>query len=133
MGLLVYCEDGFQLLEGCYEENSLKIVLSILWFMVALLGLAFPALAETSNGSKIFSANCASCHVGGGNILLTQKTLEKEALLKYLENYDINPVQAIIYQLQNGKNAMPAYKDKLSEQEILEVATYVFQKAEQGW
>lgn len=93
-----------------------------------------PALAaETSNGAKIFSNNCASCHLGGGNILLSQKTLQKEALSEYLENYTSDSIQAIIYQVKNGKNAMPAFKNKLSEQDILEVAAYVFQKAEQGW
>ncbi|WP_460205805.1 cytochrome c6 PetJ [Scytonema sp. NUACC21] len=89
--------------------------------------------AETSNGAKIFKDNCAACHIGGGNILIAEKSLKKEALLNYLENYETAQIEAIVYQVQNGKNAMPAFKGKLSEQEILQVAAYVFQKAEQGW
>ncbi|TAE53362.1 MAG: cytochrome C [Nostocales cyanobacterium] len=89
--------------------------------------------AETSTGSKIFQANCASCHRGGANILIEQKTLEKTALSKYLENYENDPIKAIISQIQNGKNAMPSFKNKLSDQDILDVAAYVFQKAETGW
>jgi cytochrome c6 len=103
---------------------------------IALFKLTFisPALAaETSNGAKIFEANCSSCHIGGGNILINQKTLKKEALSKYLENYDRDSIEAIIHQVQNGKNAMPAFKAKLSAEEILEVAAYVFQNAEEGW
>lgn len=103
---------------------------------IALFKLTFisPALAaETSNGAKIFEANCASCHIGGGNILISQKTLKKEALSKYLENYNSDSIEAIIHQVQNGKNAMPAFKEKLSVEEILEVAAYVFQNAEKGW
>ncbi len=114
----------------------MRIFLLIMVWAIALFGFTFihPALAvETSNGAKIFNANCASCHIGGGNILIEQKTLKKEALSKYLENYNNDSMAAIIHQLQNGKNAMPAFKDKLSDQEILEVATYVFQNAEQGW
>lgn len=114
----------------------MRILLLILLSAIALFKLTFisPALAaETSNGAKIFDANCASCHIGGGNILISQKTLKKEALSKYLENYDGDSIEAIIHQVQNGKNAMPAFKDKLSPQEILEVAAYVFQNAEQGW
>lgn len=114
----------------------MRIFLLILLSAIALFGFTFihPALAvEISNGAKIFNANCASCHIGGGNILIEQKTLKKEALSKYLENYNNDSMAAIIHQLQNGKNAMPAFKDKLSDQEILEVATYVFQNAEQGW
>lgn len=124
------------MLEACYEEILLRILLLILLLAIALFKLTFisPALAaETSNGAKIFEANCASCHIGGGNILISQKTLKKEALSKYLENYDRDSIQAIIPQVQNGKNAMPAFKSKLSPNEILEVATYVFQNAEQGW
>lgn len=103
---------------------------------IALFKFTFisPALAaEISNGAKVFEANCASCHIGGGNILISQKTLKKEALSKYLENYDSDSIEAIIHQVQNGKNAMPAFKGKLSAEEILEVAAYVFQNAEQGW
>jgi cytochrome c6 len=115
----------------------LRIVFFIVLFaIVALFQFTFihPAFAaEVSNGVKIFNANCASCHIGGGNILISEKTLKKEALSRYLENYNTDSIQAIIHQVQNGKNAMPAYKSKLSEQEILEVAAYVFQKAEQGW
>ncbi len=124
------------MLEACYEEILLRILLLILLLAIALFKLTFisPALAaETSNGAKIFEANCASCHIGGGNILISQKTLKKEALSKYLENYDRDSIQAIIHQVQNGKNAMPAFKSKLSPDEILEVAAYVFQNAEQGW
>ncbi|WP_017315086.1 cytochrome c6 PetJ [Mastigocladopsis repens] len=114
----------------------MRRVLFIFIFAIALFQFTFIHTAfagEISNGGKIFNANCASCHIGGGNILIDEKTLKKEALSKYLENYDADSIQAIIYLVQNGKNAMPAYKSKLSEQEILEVAAYVFQKAEQGW
>ncbi|NDJ22924.1 c-type cytochrome [Nostoc sp. B(2019)] len=114
----------------------MRILLLILLLAIALSKLTFvrPALAaETPNGAKIFNANCASCHIGGGNILINHKTLKKEALSKYLANYDNDSIQAIIYQVQNGKNAMPAFRSKLSSQEILEVATYVSQQAEQGW
>ncbi|MBD6620257.1 c-type cytochrome [Komarekiella sp. 'clone 1'] len=114
----------------------MRIFLLILLLAIALSRLTFtrPALAaETSTGAKIFDANCASCHIGGGNILINHKTLKKEALSKYLANYDSDSIQAIIYQVQNGKNAMPAFKSKLSSQEIVEVATYVSQQAEQGW
>ncbi|MFN6560630.1 MAG: cytochrome c6 PetJ [Nostoc sp. ChiSLP01] len=114
----------------------MRILLLILLLAIALFNLTFinPALAaETSNGAKIFEANCASCHIGGGNILIAEKTLKKEALSKYLKNYDNDSIQAIIHQVQNGKNAMPAFKDKLTPEEILQVAAYVFENAQQGW
>ncbi|MBD2504292.1 cytochrome c6 PetJ [Anabaena azotica] len=114
----------------------MRIILLVLLLAIAIFKLIFtsPALAaETPTGAKIFENNCASCHIGGGNILIAEKTLKKEALSKYLENYDTDSIQAIIHQVQYGKNAMPAFKDKLSNEEILAVAAYVFQKAEQDW
>ncbi|YAG12803.1 Cytochrome c6 [Nostoc sp. DSM 114161] len=123
-------------MEACCEEILLRIFFLILLLAIALFNLTFinPALAaETSDGAKIFEANCASCHIGGGNILIAEKTLKKEALSKYLKNYDNDSIQAIIHQVQNGKNAMPAFKDKLTPEEILQVAAYVFENAQQGW
>ncbi|NJM71721.1 MAG: c-type cytochrome [Scytonema sp. RU_4_4] len=114
----------------------MRRVLFIVFLAIASFQFTFidsALAAEISNGAKIFNANCASCHIGGGNILIAEKTLKKQALSKYLKDYDTDSMQAIIYQVQNGKNAMPPFKSKLSEQEILEVAAYVFQKVEQGW
>ncbi|MBD2356374.1 c-type cytochrome [Tolypothrix sp. FACHB-123] len=114
----------------------MRIILFILLLAIAFLKFTFilPAFAiEASAGAKIFDANCSSCHIGGGNILISHKTLKKEALSDYLENYNQEGIKAIIHQVQNGKNAMPAFKNKLSNEEILEVAAYVFQKAETGW
>lgn len=108
---------------------TLLLILALFRFTFILPAIA----AETSNGAKIFHANCSSCHIGGGNILISQKTLRKEALSMYLENYNQDSIQAIIHQVQNGKNAMPAFQSKLSNEEILEVAAYVFQQAEKGW
>ena len=117
----------------------MRIVLLIFLLAIALFNFTFSSSAlaaddvVTANGAKIFNGSCANCHIGGGNILIDEKTLKKEALSKYLENYDNDPILAIISELQNGKNAMPAFKAKLSDQEMLEVAAYVLQKAEQGW
>ncbi len=114
----------------------MRIFLVILLLAIAWCKLIFiyPALAvEAENGEKIFKANCTSCHIGGANILIESKTLKKEALSKYLENYDSNPIQVISNQIYAGKGAMPSFKDKLTQEEILAVAAYIFQKSEQGW
>jgi cytochrome c6 len=119
-----------------FEEQILRIFSLILLLAIALLQLIFihPAQAgDSANGRGIFQANCASCHIGGGNILIEHKTLQKPALLTNLSNFDLDPVGAIIQQVRNGKGAMPAFKDKLSGEKIFEVATYVFQESENGW
>ncbi len=106
----------------------------ILFLLLFGLVLQTPALAEEDlSGSKIFSNSCASCHINGNNVLIASKTLKKEALLQYLKGYEEEPESAIINQVTNGKNAMPAFKNRLTPVEIERVASYVVQQAEQGW
>ena len=62
------------------RKNTLKKILSVLLLAVVLFTIAFnrPALAaDTANGAKIFSANCAACHMGGRNVVMAGKTLQK--------------------------------------------------------
>lgn len=50
-----------------------------------------------------------------------------------LEKYGMLDAQAIIYQVTNGKNAMPAFKGRLSATDIEDVTYYVLDQAEKGW
>ncbi len=111
-------------------RRLISLLLALIVFTVFTDTSARPALAvEIDNGAKIFTANCAACHVGGGNVIIATKTLKKQAL----QLYEMDSIEAIIYQLQNGKNAMPAFKDRLDAVEIEDVAAYVLDKAEKGW
>jgi cytochrome c6 len=67
--------------------------------------------------------------MGGRNVVMATKTLKKDAL----EKYQMNSLEAIINQVHNGKNAMPAFKGKLNNQQIEDVASYVLEQAEKGW
>jgi cytochrome c6 len=42
-------------------------------------------------------------------------------------------MEAIVTQVTNGKNAMPAFKGRLNKKQIEDVASYVMEKAEKGW
>ncbi len=67
--------------------------------------------------------------LGGGNIVRRGKNLKQRAL----KRYGMDSIDAIMYLVENGKNAMPAYKDRLTDQQILDVAAYVLEQAEKGW
>ena len=117
-------------------SKSRSLVLSVLSKLaicvsaILILGLASPALgAGSAKGAKIFSNNCASCHRGGGNIIIAHKTLKQPAL----EKYGMNSKQAIMQQVLHGKNAMPAFRGRLDSQQLEDVAIYVLEKAETGW
>ncbi|MBE9009217.1 c-type cytochrome [Pseudanabaenaceae cyanobacterium LEGE 13415] len=98
-----------------------------------LLGITVfspPALAaDSAAGAKVFNANCAACHMNGGNAVNAAKTLKKEALTQYGKD----SIEAIVTQVTNGKGAMPSFKAKLNEDQIQSVAMYVLEKAEAGW
>ncbi|MFB8795252.1 MAG: c-type cytochrome [Microcoleus sp.] len=104
--------------------------IALLAFAIFTVGFGRPALAgDAANGAKIFSANCAACHIGGGNVVMGMKTLKKAAL----EKYGMNSIEAITTQVTNGKNAMPAFKGRLKPAQIEDVATYVLEQSAKDW
>lgn len=118
----------------CVEKRrtTLKKLLSVVLLAIAAMTFFFgsPALAgDAASGAKVFSANCAACHMGGGNVVMANKTLKKDALAKY----EMNSLEKITYQVKNGKNAMPAFGGRLSDKQIEDVATYVLDQSEKGW
>lgn len=108
-----------------------KIISGILLlFALATWEFANPAFAgDTDAGAALFTANCAACHMGGRNAVNPAKTLQKSDLEKY-EMYDLEKIK---YQVTNGKMAMPAFANRLTEEEIDTVASYVLTQADEGW
>ncbi|WAS05771.1 c-type cytochrome [Gloeomargaritales cyanobacterium VI4D9] len=108
----------------------MRVVLTVLFAVGMMLGSwVMPAqAADIAHGGKVFGANCAACHAGGRNVVVASKSLKKEDLAKY--GMDL---EAIVYQVTNGKNAMPAFKGRLSATDIEDVANYVVAQAEKGW
>jgi len=56
-----------------------------------------------------------------------KKTLKKEALDEYLTGG--RKESSVVYQVTNGKNSMPAFGGRLSDEEIANVAAYVIDQA----
>ncbi|MBF2057184.1 MAG: c-type cytochrome [Cyanobacterium sp. T60_A2020_053] len=108
----------------------MKTIYALILSLVMLFSISAPALAgDIDNGAKIFSANCASCHMGGRNVVNSAKTLQKSDL----EKYDMYSLEKIVYQVANGKAAMPRFLGRLNEQQIEDVASYVLSQADKGW
>ncbi|MGI0490607.1 c-type cytochrome [Alkalinema pantanalense CENA528] len=85
--------------------------------------------ATPSLGQKIFNSNCSACHIGGNNVILAEKNLHLDTLQKY----EMDSIVAIKNQVIHGKNAMPAFSDNLTLEEIEAVARYVLSQAAQDW
>jgi cytochrome c6 len=112
----------------------MRRLLSVIALCLALVLGASPSFAaDADHGAQVFSANCAACHMGGGNVVNAERTLKKDALEAYLANYSAGHEEAIQYQVTNGKNAMPAFGGKLSSADIADVASYVESMSQKGW
>ncbi|WP_066344456.1 cytochrome c6 PetJ [Geminocystis sp. NIES-3708] len=105
------------------------ISLILLLITVATFSFSSPALADAANGAAIFSANCASCHMGGKNVVNAAKTLQKADL----EKYEMYSLESIKTQVTKGKGAMPSFSGRLTAEQIEDVATYVLSQADNGW
>lgn len=115
-------------------ERILPMVLAlVIGLMGSLPATAALASPDLDNGSQIFSANCAACHMGGGNVIRASRTLSKADLQAHLDAYSQDHLEAIEHQIEVGKNAMPPYQGKLSDADIADVAAYVEEQAERGW
>jgi cytochrome c6 len=115
-------------------------VISIFFFCaVQGMAIAAPEIAppvpaprltpDLVQGAQIFEAQCAGCHVGGGNIVRRGKNLK----LKTLQKNQVDTVAAIAALVTAGKGNMSAYGDRISAMEINTVSAYVLNQAEQGW
>ena len=94
--------------------------------------VASPAHAgDAEAGEQLFNVLCLSCHNRGRNIIIPEKTLEKEALDQYLAGG--RSEESVITQVTNGKAAMPAFGKRLPDSDIADIAAYVIEKSEAGW
>ena len=76
------------------------------------------------SGEQLFISNCNVCHKNGNNIIIPEKNLKRETL----KANGMQNIEAIIYQITNGKNGMPAFGGRLKEKDIEKVADYIFKK-----
>jgi len=82
----------------------------------------FPSQAlNLEKGKILFLQNCIGCHKGGNNLIIPEKNLKKLTL----ETNGMYSIEAITYQVLNGKNGMPAFGGRLREEEIENIAEYV--------
>jgi len=74
---------------------------------------------DVDNGKKIYARHCVTCHgVDGVNVMPDAPNFAySERLLR--------PDSFILASIKEGKNAMPAYRGMLEDQEILDVITYL--------
>lgn len=117
--------------QGWWSPCQLGLMLGFILAVVSALPPAATAAddVDLEHGRGVFSVNCASCHAGGKNAIITDKGLVKEALITY-NMYDIEKIK---FEVSNGRNAMPAFGQRLGPNDIDDVANYILSQAAQGW
>ena len=101
-------------------KSTLILVISKLF-----LFFFFISTKTLEKGKYLFVSNCVVCHNQGDNFILPEKNLKQ----KTLEENGMYNIDAIMYQVTNGKNGMPAFGGRLTEKEIEEVSCYVLKKS----
>ena len=111
-------------------KSKNPIIFTFLFFVFLLSSPSqLLAIKENSFGKDLFKNNCSVCHLGGNNIIIPEKNLKKQTL----EENGMSTISAISYQIINGKNGMPAFGGRLSDSEVVEIASYVLEQAEKNF
>lgn len=108
-------------------SSPLLLLLLPLAILTANPPVASAAVGDATTGAVLFSANCAGCHAGGQNFVSSSKTLQQDALEKYLGSTDPVKLQAFV---QNGMpHKLFPMRMPMQDQEYLDVATFVSDQA----
>lgn len=81
--------------------------------------------ASASSGKEIYTQNCAYCHGDNAKGLSAESTgLQKDTpnLIQGLKNHTDGD---FFWKIQNGRDAMPSFKEDLSENDIWHVINYI--------
>lgn len=110
------CNYSFVSNTTCMRFKTPLKTLAILILFFAYLSLSSFTTGQTLPGEALFKKNCQRCHGADGTRgLFGAKNLQVSLLTD----------EAIAIQIKNGKGFMPAFKKKLSAEEINLVVSFV--------
>ena len=99
------------------------VISSVVAALGLIIGGAFvEATADMSGGAAKFKEQCAVCHVDGGNIINTKKTLQK----KDREANNIKTAADIVRNMRNPGPGMTKFDEKtISDKDAASIAEYI--------
>ena len=111
--------------------QEMKLAAPIIAVSAMILSFSpLPSMAVEGNiasGKEVFTSTCGGCHAGGQNFAKPNKTLQKEAIEKYVGSLSEDKVEDYFRKQFVHKVIM---KDKdLQDQQITDVITYVVDQA----
>jgi len=114
--------------------HSDRSVASSSWFAAAPIAIAvvltsaLPSVAtegDITKGQEIFTSTCAGCHRGGQNFVKEKKTLQKDALAKFV-GLDQDKVETFF---RGSLVHRVGPVGQLQDDEVVDVITYVVDQA----
>ena len=92
--------------------------------VVMALAFVFSTISFAADGAEVFKTKCASCHGADGK---GETTMGKNLKLKDLGSAEVQGKSDadLTSVVADGKKPMPAYKGKLSDEEISSVVKYI--------
>lgn len=98
-----------------------KAVVFVASFVLAL-GMSASAVAQ--DAAALYKAKCASCHAADGS---GDTAIGKKMAVKSFSDPEVakNTDAAWIEATKKGKNKMPAYDGKLTDDQIKELVTFI--------
>ena len=122
-------------LSAATTAATIALALSLPLFATPTIALADSGLApDIERGSVLFTGNCAGCHAGGMNFVKEKKTLQKDALVKYV-SADLDQPAVMHWVMNSGQHSRNVYfkapsgNGKLMEQDWADVTTFVVDQA----
>ena len=110
--------------------QEMKLPASIAVSAIIFSFSPLPSMAVDANiasGKEVFTSTCGGCHAGGQNFAKPNKTLQKEAIEKYVGSLSEDKVEDYFRKQFVHKVIM---KDKdLQDQQITDAITYVVDQA----
>jgi cytochrome c oxidase cbb3-type subunit III len=108
------------------------ISISVLVVMAAGAASGTSTLTDTKKGASqitkgrsVYTANCARCHGGDGMGKTTMGEMTEAPNLSDAEWQSRRSASRMIASVTNGRGDMPAFKKKLSKQDIAAAVAYV--------
>jgi mono/diheme cytochrome c family protein len=102
-----------------YPGNFTKIAQVVVFASFAFCCASLVSAGDVFNGKAVYTDYCQGCHgrTGRGEMPGTPNFSRGGTMMK--------PDLALYRQIANGRNAMPGFLGVLSEQEILDVVSYI--------
>jgi len=89
--------------------------------------------ADVAKGEAVFQTTCIVCHKGGTNAIAKERTLEKDALEKFIGLESEANISSFVKDSNVHRGAL-AFSARLSDEDYKDVAAFVYNQAmENKW